>query len=189
MRKMCVLILVLTSTVILGGTAQARGGGGGGSGILLDLNLFYASSKIDDVNSGTTTHQTDSTTAIYDMKLGYLNGDGLYLGGIYTSRSDSVLNASGTSGSAMGASVGYMGGGGFFIEGHYLLSATYGEYKSGTGVQADLGYKASVGNGWLVGGELTYRSITYKKNETLGASFESRQVTEVLPMISFGYLF
>jgi hypothetical protein len=168
-------------------TAQARGGGG--SGILFDLNLYYGSSKVDDVYSGVTTHESDGKTAIYDVKLGYLPGSGLYLGGIYTSRSDNALNASGTAASAMGGSVGYMGSEGFFIMGHYLVTATSGEYKEGSGVQVDLGYKAGVSSGWLVGAELTYRSITYKKNDTLAATFESHQVTEVMPMISVGYMF
>ncbi len=189
MKKMWLTAFVFASTMIMAATVQARGGGGGGSGVLLDLNLNYGSSKTDDINSGVTTHQTDTTSAIYDVKLGYLSGSGLYLGGIYTSRSDSVLNAAGTSASAMGASVGYMGSAGFFITGHYLLSATNGEYKEGTGMQADLGYKAGLGNGWMLGAELTYRSITYKKNSTLAATFESRQTTEVMPMVSVGYMF
>jgi hypothetical protein len=187
MKKMWLSALILASTMTLAATAQARGGGG--SGVLFDLNLYYGTSKVDDVNSGVTTHQSDGKSAIYDVKLGYLTGSGLYFGGIYTSRSDSALDASGTSGSAMGGSVGYMGSGGFFIMGHVLTGATSGEYKEGTGMQVDLGYKAGVGNGWLLGAELTYRDITYKKNASLAATFESHQVTEVMPMISIGYMF
>ncbi|HEY8270143.1 MAG TPA: hypothetical protein VIG33_04595 [Pseudobdellovibrionaceae bacterium] len=186
MKKIFLSSLIFASTMAFTGIAQARGGG---SGILLDLNLYYGSVKVDDVNSGVTTHQSDSASAIYDIKLGYLMGEGLYLGGIYTSRSESALNASGTSGSATGASLGYMGSGGFFLMGHYLLSATEGAYKNGTGLQVDLGYKAGVSSGWLVGGELTYRSITYKKNATLSSAFEAREVTEVLPLVSVGYIF
>lgn len=182
--------LVLLSALFLAPAAQARGGGGGGgSGVLFDVNLFYTSSKIESKNTGgAATVTTDGSTAIYDLKLGYLPGSGLYWGGIYTSRSNSVLNQSGTSGSALGASLGYMGSNGFFIMGHYLFSATEGDLSEGTGIQADLGYKAGMGSGWVVGGELTYRSITYKKDAS-NPSLESYKKDEVLPMISIGYLF
>lgn len=185
MKKMWLSAMVIASTLALAATAQARGGG---SGVLFDVNLYYTSTKVEDKNNGNTNQISDGTTSIYDIKLGYLGGDGWYFGGIYNSRSDSALNASGTAGSAMGASLGYFGSAGFFFMGHYMMNGTRGTYKEGSGIQVDLGYKAGVSGNWLVGGELSYRSMTFKKNETI-TGFESRTITEIIPMVSIGYLF
>ena len=187
MKKIWVVVLSVASTLAFAGTSHARSGGG--SGVLFDVNLYYGSSKsATKLTGGTETTNSDNSSAIYDIKLGYLSDSGLYFGGIYTSRSDSALNASGTNGSAMGASIGYFGSMGFFIQGHYLLSAEYGPYKEGKGIQVDVGYKAGVGSGWLLGGELTYRSIGYKKHDTI-SNLDTYTLTEVVPMISIGYLF
>jgi hypothetical protein len=174
----------------LGSSAFARGGGGGGgSGVLLDANLYYHSARTETKDvGGVSKTLSDGTTAIYDIKLGYLMSEGLYIGGIYTSRSDSALNLSGNSGSATGASVGYMAGTGIFVMGHYLVSGTYGTYSDGSGIQADFGYKAGMGSGWLLGAELSYRSMTYKKDSS-NAALDSYKVTELFPMVSVGYLF
>ncbi|WP_413287579.1 hypothetical protein [Bdellovibrio sp. HCB337] len=186
MRKKLLSTLVLASAMALSATAQARGGG---SGVLFDVNLSYTSTKVESKDTGgSATTSSDGSTAIYDIKLGFLGGDGIYFGGIYTSRSESVLNQSGTSGSAMGASLGYMGSAGFFLMGHYLMQAKLGDYSEGSGIQVDLGYKAGVGSGWLLGGELTYRSIAYKKHET-NTNLEALTITEVMPMLSIGYMF
>jgi len=185
MRKLSLLILA-AATMTLTGIAQARGAG---SGVLFDVNLYYNSEKTETQNTGGTASTTsDGTVALYDIKLGMLTGTGLYFGGIYTSRSNSALNQSGTNGSAMGGSLGYFGAAGFFIMGHYLLSATDGVYSEGSGIQADLGYKAGMGGGWLLGAELSYRSLTYKKSSS-NASLDHYTKTEVVPMISIGYLF
>jgi hypothetical protein len=110
------------------------------------------------------------------------------VGGLYTSRSNNVLDQSGTNGSATGVSLGYMGAAGIFLQGHYLTNASYGTFSEGTGVQADVGYKAGMGSGWLLGGELSYRSISYKKQSD-NAGLDTYKITEVIPMISIGYLF
>lgn len=186
MRKAWFAVLVLASAMTLVTTAEARGGG---SGVLFDVNLYYASNKVQSKDTGSAAQTTtDGSAAIYDVKLGYLSGSGLYFGGLYTSRSNSVLNQSGTSGSATGGSIGYVGASGFFVMAHYLMGASNGDYNEGTGQQADLGYKAGVGGGWLVGAEFSYRNITYKKNDS-NVNLESYTTTEVIPMISLGYIF
>lgn len=184
MKKMWLSALVISSALAFAGTAQARSG----SGVLFDVNLYYGSTAQSLKAIGGTETKSENSTAMYDIKLGYLTGSGLYWGGIYSSKSYTVLNAEGTNASALGASLGYFGSSGFFIMGHYLASATHGkDLKDGTGFQADLGYKAGVGGNWLVGGELTYRSISFKKDESIGV--ESYTLSEVVPMLSIGYLF
>ena len=186
MKKMWLSVFVAMLLVTSARVAEARGGGTS-SGVLFDVNLYYGSSATNLKTTGTET-KSENKTVLYDIKLGSLSGSGFYWGGLYSSRTTSVLNANGENGSAMGASIGYFGAAGFFIMGHYLVSATYGEYKEGSGIQADLGYKFDIGSGWLLGGELSYRNITYKKNDTV-ANLESYNVADVLPMLSVGYVF
>ena len=190
MKKMWLSALILASVTSVAGTAQARGGGGGGSsGFLFDINLYYDTFKDETQNTGgTATTNNNTTEAVGDIKLGYLSSSGLYFGGIYTSRSNSFLNQSGTNGSSEGASIGYMASSGLFIMGHYLASSSYGTYSSGTGYQADIGYKAGMGNGVLLGAEITYRTATYKKDSS-NSSLDHYTVTETMPMISIGFLF
>lgn len=176
----------LVSTLLLAGfSANAAGG----SGILFDMNLFYDSWKAETSNTGSTnaTVTGDSASSIYDIKLGYLMTSGFYIGGLYTSRSNTITQTT-TSGSATGVSFGYMGQAGLFVQGHYLMSATSGTYSEGSGMQLDVGYKAGVGSGLLLGAELTYRNIDYKKDSG-NANLASYKTTEVLPMVSIGYLF
>lgn len=172
MSKFFILSLILLST----GLAQAAGDK---SGILLGVNLFMYNAKVTD--NGTSG---ESNTMIYDAKLGYLPGSGLYVGGIYTSR-----NHSGTlsdSGSATGASLGYMGDNGLYLMGHYLVTAKTGDYTDGSGYQADFGYLANVSGSFHVGAELTYRDITYKK---LNGADTTHEVTEMFPMLSAIFIF
>lgn len=184
MKKMWLSALVLASTMTMAATAQARGSG---SGVLFTLNAFYYSNKAE-VQAGGATASSESKNSIYDVKLGYLGGSGLYLGGIYTSRS-SDSGGTATTGTATGASLGYVGSSGFYLMGHYLLSATEGDnYKEGSGIQADLGYMTAVSGNLIVGVELTYRSITYKKDEN-NAALTSYKHDEVMPLLTIGYLF
>lgn len=171
-------IFVIMTLLLTTGIAEARGGGAG-TGFLADVNAFVYNSK---AKSGNTT--AESNTMIYDVKLGYLTGSGLYLGGIYTSR-----NHSGTlsdSGSATGLSVGYLGEAGFFIMGHYYLTATNGDYSNGSGYQADFGYLTEVSGAFYVGVELTYRDLTYKKFQGADTTYE---LTEMFPMLTLGFIF
>jgi hypothetical protein len=145
--------------------------------------LYYATEKIED--SGTT--QSESKTGIYDIKLGKIFPRGWYLGGLYTSESNSLLNQSGSSGSALGASGGYFAGNGLFAVAHYLLQASTSSAKEGSGYQLDFGYKTEISSNLYFGAEITLRNVTYKKLES-GVDINTT-VQRTLPMISIGYLF
>lgn len=153
--------------------------GMGQSGVLLGVNAFVYNQKVEA--NGVSS---EGNTAIYDVKLGYLPGSGLYLGGIYTSRNHS--GSLSDSGSATGVSVGYMGEAGFYLMGHYYFTATNGDLKSGSGYQADFGYLAMVSGPFHVGTELTYRSLTYKKVNDI--DFETKN-TELFPMLTVAFIF
>jgi hypothetical protein len=176
MKKFFIISALLLTT----GIAEARSSGGGGSsGFLADVNAFVYNSK-----AKTNSSSAESNTMIYDLKLGYLPGNGLYVGAIYTSR-----NHSGTlsdSGSATGASVGYLSDSGFYFMGHYYFTATNGDYSNGSGYQGDFGYLVDVSGPFYVGVELTYRDLTYKK--VLGAD-TNYELTEMFPMLTLGFIF
>ncbi|NUN05668.1 MAG: hypothetical protein HUU57_07895 [Bdellovibrio sp.] len=180
MKKTLLVLGVFCATALATVTAQARGSS---SGVMATANVFMYNSAADVTPGGTS----DSKSSIYDIKIGYLGGSGLYLGGIYTMRSSSD-GVTTTDGKALGASVGYVGATGFFIKGHYLLSAEAGDYKEGTGIQADFGYFTNVTGSFIVGVELTYRSIEYKKNDAIPA-LEKYKSTELFPMLSVGFVF
>ena len=83
--------------------ALAEGGGGGGGGLMISENAFFWNSTKDDQVNNT---KTNSLNNIYDGKVGYLTSSGIYLGGIYTSRSDNTGNTN-QRGSSGGGSLGY----------------------------------------------------------------------------------
>lgn len=180
MKKALLFLGVFCTTALATVTAQARGSS---SGVMATANVFMYNNTADSTPGGSA----DSKSSIYDIKIGYLGGSGLYLGGIYTMRSSSSGSTT-TDGKALGASVGYVGATGFFIKGHYLLSAEADEYKEGSGIQADFGYITNVTGALMVGVELTYRSIEYKKNDTI-PSLEKYKSTELFPMLTVGFVF
>lgn len=180
MRKLSLFLSALLATTMMASLAQARGSA---SGVMLTANAFMYNTNVD-VTPGTSAKSENS---IYDIKLGYLGGSGLYLGGIYSIRKETT-DSSSLDGKAMGASVGYVGASGFFIKGHYLLSAEYGDFKEGTGIQGDFGYITNVTGAFIVGVELTYRSIEYKKNDTI-PGLEKLKRNELFPLLTVGFVF
>lgn len=174
------LTLIMLSSV--GSIVHARGGSAS-SGILLTANLFMYNTTEERTPGGTS----NGKESIYDIKLGYLTGTGLYLGGIYTLR-NSEVNSTTFDGNAAGASLGYMGTNGFYLMGHYLLTATDGYLKEGSGIQADFGYMTEVSSSFMVGVELTYRSLDYKKDDTNSAITKVNR-TELMPMLTLGLVF
>ncbi len=172
------LILIITM-MAMSSMAQARGGSDGG--ILLSFNAFMYQQSSESDPGGTG----DSSTSIYDLKIGNVGSGGLYLGGIYSVRSHSGTGITSEDGKALGASIGYMGDGGFFIQGHYYLTAENGTFKKGSGYQADFGYLSAVSGAFQVGVELTYRNITYKEAPGLN-SYTSK---ELFPMLTAAFSF
>lgn len=183
MRLQVLAIATAMMTSVFISVAQARGSS---SGVMATLNA-YMYNQTTEVTTGSSSSSSDSKSSIYDIKIGYLSGNGLYLGGLYTIR-NSTSGSTSTDGKNLGASLGYVGASGFFIKGHYILSAEYGDLKEGSGLQADLGYINNVTGNLLVGVELTYRSIEYKKDES-NAAIDKYKSTELFPMLTVGFVF
>lgn len=176
------LLMLMSVLSVLTGASLAQARGGTSNGVMVSASAYMYNVTTDSSPGG----KTDSKTSLYDLKLGYLSGNGLYLGGLYTIRSQE--NGSSESGKALGASVGYVGSEGFYLQGHYILSAEKGDYSEGTGLQADFGYLTNVTGAMYVGVELSYRSIEYKKNSTI-PGFEKMKMDELFPLLTVGFLF
>ncbi|MEK2688640.1 hypothetical protein [Bdellovibrio sp. GT3] len=179
MNKRIMAIAVLLAGSMLGAQVNAKPS----SGVMSSLNVYSYSKEVSDSPGG----DSKMSTRVYDIKVGYIGASGLYLGGMYTTRSDES-GSSTTDGNALAASIGYVGEAGVYIMGHYIVSAKFGDYKEGTGFKADLGYLYMVNNVVFVGAELTYRSIDYKKNDSI-PNLDSHKVSETFPMLSVGVVF
>lgn len=162
---------------------SAQAARGSSSGVIFSLNTFM----YNTTSESTPGSKSDSKISLYDLKLGYLDGSGMYLGGIYSSKSSESSNVT-RNGSAVGASLGYVGSQGFFITGHYLASATYDTLEEGSGIQVDLGYLNNVTGPLLMGVELSYRAMEYKKDKN-NSSLESYKTSELMPMLTIGFVF
>lgn len=179
MNKMILALAVFMAGSVFSLQSQAATS----NGVLVNANIFMYNNNTEQTPGG----ESKSNNSIYDIKLGYVGGNGLYLGGIYTLRKTETDSGS-VDGNALGASIGYVGASGFYVKGHYLLSAEYDTLKEGTGIQADFGYMTNVTSSFFVGVELTYRSIDYKKNEA-SPGMDSMKVTETFPMLTVGFIF
>ncbi|UXR63694.1 hypothetical protein EZJ49_11485 [Bdellovibrio bacteriovorus] len=177
-KKIFALVAVMMTSLYAGTSLAATA-----NGVMLTANAFMYNTTVE-VTPGT---KSESKVSIYDIKLGYLSGNGLYLGGIYTLRNSEAGNSS-SDGNAMGASIGYVGSSGFYVKGHYLVSAELGDNKEGTGIQGDFGYLTNITGALVVGVELTYRSIEYKKNDT-APTMEKLKQDELFPMLTVGFVF
>lgn len=147
--------------------------------------------------SGTITSQTSKeegqpeakeTMTLGDIKVGYLNGNGLYLGGLYgfgSSESDAGAGAIDNKETVYGASIGYVGATGFYLTGHYLFAGKTDVLEEGNGFQLDFGHLSNVTSTFVVGVQVSYRSIDYKEKDTA----IKVKTTAFYPMLTLGFLF
>jgi hypothetical protein len=182
MKKFYAILFLALALVPV--NSYAKGGGGGW---LLGIDLAPVSSKTETTTSGVTA-TSESSTTVYDISLGNVMSSGLYLGVLYSSQSDKSDSTT-TSASAMGASVGFIGDSGFNIIASYILSATYGEYKKGSGYQIDLGWRHFLSSSFYAGAKVSMRSLKYTENETLPSGFESTTYTTTIPYLVLGFGF
>lgn len=132
--------------------------------------------------------ETKENMTLGDVKVGYLNGNGLYLGGLYafgTTESDSGIGTIDNKETVYGASIGYVGATGFYLTGHYLFAAKTDVLEEGNGFQLDFGHLSNVTSTFVVGVQVSYRSIDYKEKDT-GIKIKT---TAFYPMLTLGFLF
>lgn len=184
--------IALSAASMISGTAFAKGG----AGILVSLNTMYSDSKTESTTSGiTSTAKANSMNT--DLNLGYQMMSGLYLGLLYVTESG-TSGSTKSSVSGYGPSIGYMASNGFFIHGHYIMSAeldddtsTTTKFKKGTGPQVDFGYMMPISSSANIGLQLTYKDVKYASyyNGTADVTTTTLKATEMYPKIRFGFMF
>ena len=173
---------------------QARTGGASAvsyssnrSGVLFDLGYYYGQSEA--VANPSPGNEWKDITSVYDIKLGYVFDSDLYLGGGYTVRTDSLTSIpvnSSSGGSAM-LGLGWFWGTGFNLRGYYHIDESFGDYKSGTGFQADIGYIVNMTSNFYLGLLFSHRQTVYTTNNTI-ANFKTWTKKETFPMVTLGFL-
>lgn len=175
---------VYADTLPRGGKTISRAYGF--SGTLFDMALFYSQTEATATPSTGNTWQ--SSTSLYDVKLGYITESQFYWGGLYGFRSDNQVSTSAVSGNALGAGVGYFSHNGFNIRAYYKFNETYGDYKEGSGYQVDIGYTINPTAAFYLGVNLSVRNIIFKSNDII-PSFQSWERKETYPFITLGFLY
>ena len=177
--------------------AQARSGGSrsarpmtyssGNSGVLFDFGIYYGQSEAS-ANPSVGNEWKDNTS-IYDVKLGYIMDGGVYLGAAYSTRTQSTssVGVSSTTGNVGAFGGGYFWDNGFNIRGYYRVNESFGEYKSGSGFQGDLGFMLNMSSNFYIGFLVSHRQVTFTENKTI-AAFNSWTRKETYPFITLGFL-
>jgi len=170
------------SSVLLSSTASAE--------ILFSPTLNYTETKVE--NPGNSKVRS---TAI-DLRLGYVGGSGLYLGGLYNTETidDGGPKDKKTS---IGPSVGWVHNSGFnLIATYHVFNTEYEvnggaqKFTEGKGPQIDIGWLFKMGSMFSLGPQFTWRSIEYGKVESGGVKVDSdTTITEIRPMVAFGFQF
>ena len=151
-------------------------------------SLFYKTSE-----EGPSGSETERTETYYDIRLGYGMTTGLYFGGIYSGMTHEINDVEFTR-SSYGASIGYVSDG-WFLMGHYFIKSEYevgsnAKYTDGSGFQADVGYWFKAFSQLSIGPQITYRTLSYEKLESGGASVDAEyEHKEFMPYLSLALIF
>lgn len=143
--------------------------------------------KTEDDNQGSVS---ESEISSYDLKLGYVGASGLYLGGMYQ-----MSKFGDDAGMAAGPTLGFNHYSGFYALFTYFLIAeqelnSTTELTDGMGPQVDIGWVFPVTRMFMIGPQISYRSISYDKVDSGGASADTDFTrTNILPYISLWFRF
>lgn len=168
-----------------GKTPKAISRSYGRIGTLVDVSIYYGQTEATANPAAGNSWQ--NTTAIYDLKGGYITDSSIYIGAVYTSRSDNQVSAASASGSSVGIGGGYFADSGFNIRGYYKFNDTYGDYKNGSGFEANLGYLLNPTSNFFFGLNVSVRQSTYTSNSVI-PGFNSWTRKETYPFLTFGFL-
>lgn len=161
-----------------------------GSGVLMSLGLLRYEREVD----GPTIGNGKGISSYYDFKLGYLIGNDVYVGGIYSTygHDDGVTQPKR---SLYGATAGYHSDGWFldlsyFLGGNYELSSTV-NLKNPSGLGIDVGYQAMVNSNFFLGIQGSYKSVTFKEVESSNVvtKEDNKIKSELYPMVLLGVIF
>lgn len=160
-----------------------------GQGYLFGVGL----NRFEQETEGPSFGDGKSTSLYYDVKFGYLPGNDLYVGLIYSAFS-SDNGVSQPKQSMYGVTVGYHTNG-WFLDGSYFLDGQYDTgntvFKKASGLGIDFGYQHMVNSNVYVGVQYAYKSYSYKEHETSGVivTEENKIKSQSQPMLLFGFIF
>lgn len=180
-------IAAFTISLFLGSVSFAASSG---SGVLMSLGLL----RFESETEGSTIGNSKGINTYYDIKLGYLIGNDVYVGGIYSSygHDDGITQPKR---SLYGATAGYHSDGWFldlsyFIGGNYELSSNI-NLKNPSGLGIDIGYQAMVNSNFFLGVQGSYKSYTFKEVESSNVVVkeDNKVKSELYPMVLLGVVF
>lgn len=157
------------------------------SGVLFDVGVYYGQSEA--TANPSLGNEWKDNTSVYDVKLGYIGQSGLYLGAEYSTRtlSASSINVSSTTGSTAAAGLGYFFDNGFNLRAYYRANESFGDYKSGSGFQGDLGFMLNMSSNFYMGFLISHRQVTFSENRTI-IGFDTWTRKETYPFITLALL-
>ena len=174
--------IILVATVLL---MSASSLAAGDSGYNFGLSLMKYDISVDGPNVGTG----DSNLTIYDLKLGYVFNNSVYLGVILDNKT--ITSNGGTDKrTGTGATVGYHSNGwildlSYFFTAERDMNGTM--LKDGTGFGLDVGHNWMIGSNFYFGVQGSYKSFTYKK--VASAAVDNKEKSELYPMVNLGLMF
>lgn len=168
------IVFSLLATLFVASSASAM--------VVFNPSVFYYTR---DEKQGSSTN-TKFEQQIINLKLGYADTSGLYLGIAYDM--ESRVYGSGVSDQdrkSLGGTIGYVTGGWQFL-GTYYFKSELEDYK-GTGYAVDVGYIFNIGSVGI-GPLLSYRHWEY--DEQNGVSLTNKlEHNNILPSIQFQFSF
>lgn len=175
------MFLILACTLVSGSVfAQSN---------MTGFKVELAAMRYSTSTEGPTIGDAETTTAIYDLKIGYIFPNGIYFGGISHTKNFDV-NSTNEKRSASGATLGYHNAG-WFGDFSYFLNAQREvgaiEFKDGTGYGLDVGYHSLISTNFFVGLQLSYKSFSYAKVNA--KSETNKEKSEMYPMFNVGLIF
>lgn len=193
-RQLVILIMFLFSAQLQaqqkssnGKTAKLMTSNYGRTGTLFDVGIYYGQSEA--TANPVSNNEFKSIISIYDIKLGYVFSEGYFLGAGYSARneSSSTTSSATTTGGAGMVGLGYFSSNGFNLRSYYHFNESFGDYKVGSGFQADLEYKVNMSSNFYMGIAFSHRQITYTQNNLI-TGFTSWIRKESYPFVTFGFI-
>ncbi len=154
--------------------------------VFLDGAIYYANTEA--TANPSTGNEWQFNTSIYELKLGYVFSNSLYMGGEYSARSDNQIYLTNHLGEASAIGAGYFFENGLNLRVFYRFNEYFGNYSAGRGAQIDLGYMISFGSNYFLGLNFSARQLEFNENLTL-VGFKGWTRTETYPLLNLGVTF
>jgi hypothetical protein len=152
------------------------------------VGVSYRDSQWSDDESPFSTHQSNM-----DVRIGYVMGNGIYLGAYYASQSSD--NALLGGGGGMGASLGYSWNN-WYANAHFLLSANrvnedFDITDTGTGTDIEVGYMVPISGSFNLGISVMHAQRKYDKRDFAGveSDIDVKTIGTTWPNVTFVWMF